>query len=175
MKTPRYRVLVGGSLQINGLLPDDTGMFQCFARNLAGEIQTNTYLAVTSTSKHHLGLSITLSSFITLLPYIHLLPYLLSNVSFYKACDLSAAFTLRKKERLRRVIIPSLRVRDSKNNGCFVGTGKVFIMFTMYLMHSRQLEKDIFDDLVKLRSNDSYIFTFRSSGMFVCTLQFLLL
>uniref|UniRef100_A0A8C1ZRX6 Sidekick cell adhesion molecule 2a n=1 Tax=Cyprinus carpio TaxID=7962 RepID=A0A8C1ZRX6_CYPCA len=48
VKTPRYRVLVGGSLQINGLLPDDTGMFQCFARNLAGEIQTNTYLAVTS-------------------------------------------------------------------------------------------------------------------------------
>uniref|UniRef100_A0A673YTQ3 Sidekick cell adhesion molecule 2 n=2 Tax=Salmo trutta TaxID=8032 RepID=A0A673YTQ3_SALTR len=48
VKMPRYRVLVGGSLQINGLLPDDTGMFQCFARNLAGEIQTNTYLAVTS-------------------------------------------------------------------------------------------------------------------------------
>uniref|UniRef100_A0A673JFQ7 Protein sidekick-2-like n=1 Tax=Sinocyclocheilus rhinocerous TaxID=307959 RepID=A0A673JFQ7_9TELE len=48
VKTPRYRVLVGGSLQINGLLPDDTGMFQCFARNFAGEIQTNTYLAVTS-------------------------------------------------------------------------------------------------------------------------------
>lgn len=50
VKIPRYRVLVGGSLQINGLLPDDTGMFQCFARNLAGEIQTNTYLAVTSMS-----------------------------------------------------------------------------------------------------------------------------
>ncbi|KAM9843028.1 protein sidekick-2 [Aulostomus maculatus] len=48
VKIPRYRVLVGGSLQINGLLPDDTGMFQCFARNRAGEIQTNTYLAVTS-------------------------------------------------------------------------------------------------------------------------------
>ncbi|KAM4525657.1 protein sidekick-2 isoform 4-T4 [Odontesthes bonariensis] len=48
VKTPRYRVLVGGSLQVNGLLPDDTGMFQCFARNLAGEVQTNTYLAVTS-------------------------------------------------------------------------------------------------------------------------------
>ncbi|KPP73215.1 protein sidekick-2-like [Scleropages formosus] len=48
VKTPRYRVLVGGSLQINGLLPDDTGMFQCFARNPAGEIQSNTYLAVTS-------------------------------------------------------------------------------------------------------------------------------
>lgn len=50
VKTPRYRVLVGGSLQINGLLPDDTGMFQCFARNAAGEIQSNTYLAVTSTA-----------------------------------------------------------------------------------------------------------------------------
>lgn len=50
VKTPRYRVLVGGSLQVNGLLPDDTGMFQCFARNLAGEVQTNTYLAVTSES-----------------------------------------------------------------------------------------------------------------------------
>ncbi|XP_058231848.1 protein sidekick-2 isoform X2 [Hemibagrus wyckioides] len=48
VKTPRYKLLVGGSLQINGLLPDDTGMFQCFGRNLAGEIQTNTYLAVTS-------------------------------------------------------------------------------------------------------------------------------
>ncbi|XP_023672749.2 protein sidekick-2 isoform X2 [Paramormyrops kingsleyae] len=48
VKTPRYRVLAGGSLQVNGLLPDDTGMFQCFARNPAGEVQTNTYLAVTS-------------------------------------------------------------------------------------------------------------------------------
>ncbi|KAL0179132.1 hypothetical protein M9458_024574, partial [Cirrhinus mrigala] len=35
------------TLQVNGLLPDDTGMFQCFARNQAGEVQTNTYLAVT--------------------------------------------------------------------------------------------------------------------------------
>ncbi|XP_066520698.1 protein sidekick-2 isoform X2 [Hoplias malabaricus] len=48
VRLPRYRVLYGGSLQVNGLLPDDTGMFQCFARNQAGEIQTNTYLAVTS-------------------------------------------------------------------------------------------------------------------------------
>uniref|UniRef100_A0A671KSY1 Sidekick cell adhesion molecule 2b n=1 Tax=Sinocyclocheilus anshuiensis TaxID=1608454 RepID=A0A671KSY1_9TELE len=48
VKTPRYRVLAGGSLQVNGLLPDDTGMFQCFARSQAGEVQTNTYLAVTS-------------------------------------------------------------------------------------------------------------------------------
>lgn len=50
VKMLRYRVLVGGSLQVNGLLPDDTGMFQCFARNVAGEVQTNTYLAVTSES-----------------------------------------------------------------------------------------------------------------------------
>lgn len=51
VKMLRYRVLVGGSLQVNGLLPDDTGMFQCFARNVAGEVQTNTYLAVTSESR----------------------------------------------------------------------------------------------------------------------------
>ncbi|XP_033896317.3 protein sidekick-2-like isoform X3 [Acipenser ruthenus] len=50
LKIPRYRVLPGGTLQVNGLLPDDTGMFQCFARNQAGEVQTNTYLAVTSIS-----------------------------------------------------------------------------------------------------------------------------
>lgn len=48
LKNPRYHVLPAGTLQINGLLPDDTGMFQCFARNAAGEVQTNTYLAVTS-------------------------------------------------------------------------------------------------------------------------------
>ncbi|MGH0121573.1 UNVERIFIED_CONTAM: hypothetical protein FKN15_040700 [Acipenser sinensis] len=50
LKIPRYRVLPGGTLQVNGLLPDDTGMFQCFASNQAGELQTNTYLAVTSIS-----------------------------------------------------------------------------------------------------------------------------
>lgn len=58
VKMLRYRVLVGGSLQVNGLLPDDTGMFQCFARNVAGEVQTNTYLAVTSESPA-LGSSLT--------------------------------------------------------------------------------------------------------------------
>lgn len=64
VKIPRYRVLVGGSLQINGLLPDDTGMFQCFARNLAGEIQTNTYLAVTSMSPPFSKLSLHMILFI---------------------------------------------------------------------------------------------------------------
>ncbi|KAG9337888.1 hypothetical protein JZ751_027540 [Albula glossodonta] len=41
-------VKAGAYLHINGLLPDDTGMFQCFARNLAGEVQTSIYIAVTS-------------------------------------------------------------------------------------------------------------------------------
>ncbi|XP_028935753.1 protein sidekick-2 isoform X1 [Ornithorhynchus anatinus] len=47
-KLPRFRLRGDGSLQISGLVPDDTGMFQCFARNAAGEVQTSTYLAVTS-------------------------------------------------------------------------------------------------------------------------------
>ncbi|CAM4647931.1 unnamed protein product [Lepidochelys olivacea] len=47
-KLSRFRLLGDGSLQISGLVPDDTGMFQCFARNAAGEVQTSTYLAVTS-------------------------------------------------------------------------------------------------------------------------------
>ncbi|XP_006872370.1 PREDICTED: protein sidekick-2 [Chrysochloris asiatica] len=44
----RFRLRGDGGLQISGLVPDDTGMFQCFARNAAGEVQTSTYLAVTS-------------------------------------------------------------------------------------------------------------------------------
>ncbi|NWV56107.1 SDK2 protein, partial [Daphoenositta chrysoptera] len=47
-KLSRFQLLEDGSLQISGLEPDDTGMFQCFARNAAGEVQTTTYLAVTS-------------------------------------------------------------------------------------------------------------------------------
>ncbi|XP_020858152.1 protein sidekick-2 [Phascolarctos cinereus] len=47
-KLSRFRLHGDGSLQISGLVPDDTGMFQCFARNSAGEVQTSTYLAVTS-------------------------------------------------------------------------------------------------------------------------------
>ena len=46
----RFRQRGDGGLQISGLVPDDTGMFQCFARNAAGEAQTSTYLAVTSES-----------------------------------------------------------------------------------------------------------------------------
>ncbi|XP_075436193.1 LOW QUALITY PROTEIN: protein sidekick-2-like [Ascaphus truei] len=47
-KEARFRLSGGGNLRISGLIPDDTGMFQCFAGNDAGEIQTSTYLAVTS-------------------------------------------------------------------------------------------------------------------------------
>uniref|UniRef100_A0A452TQQ4 Sidekick cell adhesion molecule 2 n=1 Tax=Ursus maritimus TaxID=29073 RepID=A0A452TQQ4_URSMA len=47
-KLSRFRQRGDGGLQISGLVPDDTGMFQCFARNAAGEVQTSTYLAVTS-------------------------------------------------------------------------------------------------------------------------------
>ncbi|XP_029455109.1 protein sidekick-2 isoform X2 [Rhinatrema bivittatum] len=47
-KASRFKLLKEGNLQISGLLPDDTGMFQCFARNDAGEVQASTYLAVTS-------------------------------------------------------------------------------------------------------------------------------
>uniref|UniRef100_A0A8D2J624 Sidekick cell adhesion molecule 2 n=1 Tax=Varanus komodoensis TaxID=61221 RepID=A0A8D2J624_VARKO len=47
-KLARFQLLANGSLHISGLVPDDTGMFQCFARNAAGEVQSSTYLAVTS-------------------------------------------------------------------------------------------------------------------------------
>ncbi|OCT58236.1 hypothetical protein XELAEV_18002425mg [Xenopus laevis] len=44
----RFRLISSGSLRISGLIPDDTGIFQCFAHSDAGEVQTSTYLAVTS-------------------------------------------------------------------------------------------------------------------------------
>lgn len=47
---PRYKVLLNGSLQIRGLQPEDSGIFQCFAMNEAGEIQSHTILDVTSKS-----------------------------------------------------------------------------------------------------------------------------
>ncbi|EGV95786.1 Protein sidekick-1 [Cricetulus griseus] len=44
----RYRVLPSGSLHIQKLSPEDSGIFQCFANNEGGEIQTHTYLDVTN-------------------------------------------------------------------------------------------------------------------------------
>ncbi|XP_039630055.1 protein sidekick-1 isoform X2 [Polypterus senegalus] len=48
LKNGRYKVLSSGGLQITKVRPEDSGIFQCFAQNFAGEIQTHTYLDVTS-------------------------------------------------------------------------------------------------------------------------------
>lgn len=57
-KLARFQLLLNGSLQISGLVPDDTGMFQCFVRNAAGEVQSSTYLAVTSRCQQLLCLKV---------------------------------------------------------------------------------------------------------------------
>ncbi|KAM4632544.1 protein sidekick-1-like [Discoglossus pictus] len=48
LQDPRYKTLANGSLQIESLHPEDLGIFQCFAKNEAGEIQMQTYLDLTS-------------------------------------------------------------------------------------------------------------------------------
>lgn len=48
LQNPRYKMLSSGGLRIQGLRPEDSGIFQCFASNEGGEIQTYTYLDVTS-------------------------------------------------------------------------------------------------------------------------------
>lgn len=48
LQNPRYRVLPSGVLRIQKLHPDDSGIFQCFASNEGGEVQTHTFLDVTS-------------------------------------------------------------------------------------------------------------------------------
>ncbi|NXS16173.1 SDK1 protein, partial [Mystacornis crossleyi] len=48
LENPRYKVLLSGTLRIHALRPQDAGIFQCFASNQAGEIQTYTYLDVTN-------------------------------------------------------------------------------------------------------------------------------
>ncbi|XP_039216202.1 protein sidekick-1 isoform X2 [Crotalus tigris] len=45
---PRYTVLLNGTLQIRRGQPEDSGIFQCFARNEVGEIESHTYLEVTN-------------------------------------------------------------------------------------------------------------------------------
>uniref|UniRef100_A0A670YH85 Sidekick cell adhesion molecule 1 n=1 Tax=Pseudonaja textilis TaxID=8673 RepID=A0A670YH85_PSETE len=44
---PRYTVLPNGTLQIQRAQPEDSGIFQCFARNEVGEIESHAYLEVT--------------------------------------------------------------------------------------------------------------------------------
>ncbi|XP_035870614.1 protein sidekick-1 isoform X1 [Phyllostomus discolor] len=48
LQHPRYQVLPGGGLRVQKLRPDDSGVFQCFASNAGGEVQTSTYLDVTN-------------------------------------------------------------------------------------------------------------------------------
>ncbi|TSK31292.1 Protein sidekick-1 [Bagarius yarrelli] len=48
LNNPRYKVIPSMGLQIRRLQPGDAGIFQCFARNAAGETQVHTYLDVTS-------------------------------------------------------------------------------------------------------------------------------
>ncbi|XP_006889806.1 PREDICTED: protein sidekick-1-like [Elephantulus edwardii] len=48
LQHPRYKVLSSGGLRIQKLHPEDSGIFQCFAINQGGEIQTHTYLDVTN-------------------------------------------------------------------------------------------------------------------------------
>ena len=48
LHNPRYKMLASGGLRIQHLRPEDSGIFQCFASNEGGEIQTYTYLDVTS-------------------------------------------------------------------------------------------------------------------------------
>ena len=45
---PRYQLLAGGGLSVRQLRPEDSGIFQCLASNSGGEVQTHTYLDVTS-------------------------------------------------------------------------------------------------------------------------------
>ncbi|KAK2492530.1 hypothetical protein MC885_003332 [Smutsia gigantea] len=48
LQNPRYKMLASGGLHIQKLCPEDSGIFQCFASNEGGEIQTHTYLGVTN-------------------------------------------------------------------------------------------------------------------------------
>ncbi|XP_058567903.1 protein sidekick-1 isoform X3 [Neofelis nebulosa] len=48
LHNPRYKMLASGGLRIQHLRPEDSGIFQCFASNEGGEIQTHTYLDVTN-------------------------------------------------------------------------------------------------------------------------------
>ncbi|XP_044903286.1 protein sidekick-1 isoform X2 [Felis catus] len=48
LHNPRYKMLASGGLRIQHLRPEDSGIFQCFASNEGGEIQTYTYLDVTN-------------------------------------------------------------------------------------------------------------------------------
>uniref|UniRef100_A0A8C1UFC9 Sidekick cell adhesion molecule 1a n=1 Tax=Cyprinus carpio TaxID=7962 RepID=A0A8C1UFC9_CYPCA len=48
LNNPRYKVISSMGLQVRKLQPGDAGIFQCFARNSAGEAQVHTFLDITS-------------------------------------------------------------------------------------------------------------------------------
>uniref|UniRef100_A0A8C1XK23 Sidekick cell adhesion molecule 1b n=1 Tax=Cyprinus carpio TaxID=7962 RepID=A0A8C1XK23_CYPCA len=51
LNNPRYKLTSSSMvLQVRRIQPDDAGIFQCFAENMAGEIQAHTNLVVTSVS-----------------------------------------------------------------------------------------------------------------------------
>ncbi|KAK7162105.1 hypothetical protein R3I94_004680 [Phoxinus phoxinus] len=51
LNNPRYKLTSSSMvLQVRRIHPDDAGIFQCFAENMAGEIQAHTNLVVTSVS-----------------------------------------------------------------------------------------------------------------------------
>lgn len=49
LNNTRYKLTAAGmSLQVRKVQPEDSGIFQCFARNAAGEVEAHTHLIVTS-------------------------------------------------------------------------------------------------------------------------------
>lgn len=57
LANPRYKVSSAAGLTVRRAQPEDGGIFQCVARNAAGEVQAYTHLLVSSESSHtHTGI-----------------------------------------------------------------------------------------------------------------------
>uniref|UniRef100_A0ACB8FL21 Uncharacterized protein n=1 Tax=Sphaerodactylus townsendi TaxID=933632 RepID=A0ACB8FL21_9SAUR len=97
---PRYKTLANGSLQIQQLQPDDSGIFQCVAKNEAGEILSYTFLDVTRSQILASG-SVQIPRFILLESGgLQITPVFLQDAGNYTCCavnsegDLDASATL---------------------------------------------------------------------------------
>uniref|UniRef100_A0A8D0CSZ8 Sidekick cell adhesion molecule 1 n=1 Tax=Sander lucioperca TaxID=283035 RepID=A0A8D0CSZ8_SANLU len=53
LANPRYKVSAGTGLTVRRVQPGDGGIFQCFARNAAGETQAHTQLLVSTHTRRH--------------------------------------------------------------------------------------------------------------------------